>query len=102
MVYVDEIFQWPIERTSSKARAVARRHNGKWCHLWCDEGDEELLHKIAMQIGLKREWFQDKPGFPHYDLVPTKRAAALRAGAKPRTLREWLMERRRGRKRSAE
>lgn len=35
------------------------------------------LHALAARIGLKRSWFQGD----HYDLVPSKRAAALAAGA---------------------
>jgi len=29
----------------------------------------EELHFFAQQIGLKREWFQDHPRHPHYDLT---------------------------------
>ena len=36
---------------------------------------------MADEIGMKREWFQDKPGFPHYDLVPDRRAMAVMRGA---------------------
>lgn len=45
---------------------------------------------MARKVGMKPEWFQDKPGFPHYDLVPPRRAAALAAGAKEMTLTAWL------------
>jgi hypothetical protein len=27
------------------------------------------LHAFAHSVGLKREWFQDKPGRPHYDVL---------------------------------
>ncbi len=53
------------------------------CHMWTD-GDPEELHVFAESIGLKRVWFQPatKPrSLSHYDLVPTKRAAAVAAGA---------------------
>ncbi len=39
------------------------------------------LHSFADKIGLKREYFQDLPGFPHYDLTKTKRALAVKNGA---------------------
>jgi len=29
----------------------------------------EELHKFARGMGLKREWFQDHPQHPHYDLT---------------------------------
>ncbi|MGX1774789.1 DUF4031 domain-containing protein [Nocardia brasiliensis] len=66
----------------------------RWCHLTADSREE--LHAFAARIGMRRSWFQDpcvvgkplpsKPGSPHsrmwhYDLTPSKRAAAVRAGA---------------------
>jgi hypothetical protein len=39
------------------------------------------LHAFAKRLGLKREWFQAKPRFPHYDLTPSKRPQAVRLGA---------------------
>lgn len=54
------------------------------CHLFADPGPDSLdmLHEFAGAIGLKRAWFQSKPGsMPHYDLTAGKRAAAVRAGA---------------------
>ena len=36
---------------------------------------------MARAIGLRREWFQDKPDLPHYDLVPAKRWRAVELGA---------------------
>lgn len=94
-VYVDECFFWPIENTpSGQARQVARRHGGRWCHLWCDAGDEVALHQLAQSIGLRREWFQNRPTFPHYDLVPTERKLAIKAGAIEASLADWLVRRR--------
>lgn len=62
--------------------------NSRWratesCHLMCDPcGDLDKLHKFAQRIGLRRSWFQDKPGStPHYDLTAGKRAQAVAAGA---------------------
>jgi hypothetical protein len=69
-VYVDELL----------------RHGGsasfRWehsCHLYADPLEE--LHAFAEGIGLKRQWFQDKAGFPHYDLTVGKRAMAVKRGA---------------------
>jgi len=50
-------------------------------HLVTD-GHENELHVFARSIGLRREWFQDKPERPHYDLTTTRsRNRALKAGA---------------------
>ena len=62
------------------------RHGGsatfRWprsCHLYADTLDE--LHAIAAQLGLKREWFQDRKDLPHYDIVPGLRLRAIELGA---------------------
>ena len=44
-------------------------------------GDFAKLHAFARNLGLKREWFQDHRELPHYDLVRTRREAALALGA---------------------
>ena len=49
------------------------------CHMWADSLAD--LHAMAVAIGMKRAWFQDKPDFPHYDLVATKRKRAVELGA---------------------
>ncbi len=36
-------------------------------HLAGDELQE--LHSFAQSVGLKREWFQDQPSHPHYDIT---------------------------------
>lgn len=77
------------------ARFVGSRCGHLWCHLWCNPGDEEALHVLAESIGLKRAWFQDKPGFPHYDLVPSKRDLAIQSGATETDLKVWIRENRR-------
>jgi hypothetical protein len=58
----------------------------KWpksCHMFVDTTtDLEALHRFAARIGLRRAWFQNKPGkMPHYDLNPARRKAALAEGA---------------------
>ena len=76
MVYVDE--------------SVFPFRNQMYCHMYSP--DVEELHQMARAIGLKRAWFQNKRGrnFPHYDLSPTKRAAAIAAGATAVTCRELV------------
>ena len=91
MVYVDPVFTWPIEGLRGQARRVAERTGGRWCHMWADTLEE--LHAMADQIGLRRAWFQAKQRFPHYDLTPRKREAALRAGAVEMGLGEYRQRR---------
>lgn len=62
---------------ADQAARVGDRHNHQWCHLFADKADCEELHAFARRLGLKREWFQKD----HYDIVPTKRALAIRLGA---------------------
>jgi len=69
-VYVDEVRVYPTK---------IRCFKGGSAHLTADSIDE--LHTFAQRIGLRREWFQDHPLHPHYDLTPGRREAALRAGA---------------------
>jgi hypothetical protein len=58
---------------------------GRWSgggHLQADTLAE--LHEFAGRIGLRREWFQSKPGRPendHYDLTRDRRELAIRLGA---------------------
>lgn len=50
-------------------------------HMVSTEGPDEL-HEFANRLGLRREWFQDSPVSPHYDLTtPKARQRAQRAGA---------------------
>lgn len=85
---VDALFT--MESRDPQARFVGTRTGHQWCHMWCAPGCEEQLHSVARAIGLKRSWFQVKRGFPHYDLVPSKRRAALEMGVVPTDLAEWL------------
>ena len=76
-VYVDDIQDWT---RVSKMRGLRYTH---WCHMMADS--EEELHEFASRIGLKRSWFQKKSETDHrwhYDLVPSKRAQAVRLGAR--------------------
>lgn len=69
-VYVDPITEHGGNRSFKWPRS---------CHLYADSPDE--LHAMAKAIGLRREWFQDRPDFPHYDLVPARRVRAVALGA---------------------
>lgn len=64
------------------------RLNGQWCHMLSDTGNLDELHAFAAQLGLKRAWFQPSKLAPHYDLRPSKRALAVKLGAKELTFRE--------------
>lgn len=58
------------------------------CHMFADGLDLEPLHELAKAIGLQRRWFQGDGSTPHYDLTPSKRAAAVAAGAVELTIHE--------------
>jgi hypothetical protein len=79
-VYIDPAFDHGSPSAPRCFRGV------KSCHMYADTMGE--LHDMARRIGLKREWFQDDPSLQHYDLVPTKRAAAVAAGAVEHARRE--------------
>jgi hypothetical protein len=51
----------------------------KSCHMFADNLEE--LHDMAGKIGMKRAWFQNRRHLPHYDLVPARRAKAIKLGA---------------------
>jgi hypothetical protein len=76
-VYVDELRHYPNARIP-----------GWWCHMTADTHDE--LMAFARRIGLKPAWLQ-YPGKPleHFDIRGERmRAKAIKAGAKPISLRE--------------
>lgn len=56
--------------------------------MYADSLDE--LHAMASLIGMKREWFQDKPRLPHYDLTPRRRILALKHGAVESSARQMV------------
>jgi len=66
---------------------------GEWAHMWSDSIAE--LHTVADLIGLDRKYFQNRPGFPHYDLRPSKRKKLLSmypARVREIDIRTWLKE----------
>src|SRR3954469_1145057 len=52
------------------------------CHMIADSDAE--LHAMADRIGIARRWFQGD----HYDIALSKRALAIRFGARPITWRQ--------------
>ncbi len=75
MIYVDAL------QTYGQGAVRLAPNARQWCHMATDDHSPEgieRLHLAAEAIGLRRQWFQNKPNHPHYDLTATKRAAALR------------------------
>jgi hypothetical protein len=76
---------------------------GRWTgggHLQADSTEE--LHAFAESIGLRRAWFQERPGRPdrdHYDLTRDLREKALRAGAIAEPIKDGILRRRAQRER---
>ena len=57
------------------------RHGKQWSHIAAKSTYE--LRRYAKIIGLRVEWFQDKPGRPHFDVYSNKmRKYLLHLGAK--------------------
>lgn len=77
MILVDKL------RTQHPKNAKVASLGKLWCHMlplmpW-DYGNIIELHEVARAIGMKITWFQnEKDKMPHYDLVPTRREAALK------------------------
>ena len=71
-VYVDVAKRYAREPKGYVGHA---RMEHRWGHMIADT--EAELHAMADAIGLRRAWFQKD----HYDLVPSKRALAIRRGA---------------------
>lgn len=77
-VYVDKLVDYP----ESLVKKAARKNGFVWCHMYADTTEE--LIKMAISIGLRPEWIQNKgcsPGDEHFDLTPGKRRLAINAGA---------------------
>ncbi len=61
----------------------------QWSHLIADTDEE--LHRFATEMGMQRQWFQNKAGRPHhahYDVPEQARAEALANGAVEVTWRQ--------------
>lgn len=90
-VYVDTPCAFPSREP--EARRVGAKHGHRWCHMIADTPEELLA--MAKRIGLRPEWIQGEPNLPHFDLVPPRRAAAVKAGAVEVTRRELVVHIRR-------
>lgn len=77
-VYVDQLVAYPQKATSGGKYFGSGKQS---CHMSTDQDDLTELHVLAQSIGLRREWFQDHKSCPHYDLTPSKRILAVKAGA---------------------
>ncbi len=79
MIVVDPIKIHPVHAI----QPAARRWGQHWCHLMEDTGDTAALVLFAAHLGLKASYLQhgDRPLLAHFDLIPSKRALALRLGA---------------------
>lgn len=69
-IYVGQVFATPTSRKWPYRQAA---------HLFADTVEE--LHTFAENIGLKRQWFQDHPRLPHYDVTARNARTALMFGA---------------------
>jgi hypothetical protein len=78
IILVDDIREWDVSGKS----AQVQRCGSLWCHMFAlqpwDPAYIARLHEVAGQIGMRRAWYQHKASMPHYDLVPRRRAAALK------------------------
>ena len=64
----------------------------RWSHLVADSPEE--LHRAAAELGLRREWAQDKGRTLHYDLPDELRERAIELGvATAITWRELVSKR---------
>ena len=79
MVYVDPI------RPCLKSK---RWPYTKAAHLVADSITQ--LHAFAARLGLRRSWFQDSPGLPHYDVTEGVRWQAIQKGAIAITQKELV------------
>lgn len=60
-------------------------------HLVSDSSLEEL-HSFAQSLGLRKEWFQDHPKHPHYDLTTERiKNKAKKLGAKKVSSKEIII-----------
>lgn len=92
VVYCDPLFTWPF--TAKTAQAQRHFGDGKQsCHLYV-AGPILALHLFAHRLGMRtplthaKHWLHALPDHPHYDLTPTKRALAVKLGAREVSLQE--------------
>jgi hypothetical protein len=75
MLLVDSIKLY----SETAARGLPGR---SWCHLVSTVGEDEL-HAFAVRLGMRQGWAQLRPqaSQAHYDLIPKRRAVAVKLGA---------------------
>ena len=85
MILVDGLTTYAVEITRGLP-------SSRWCHMVSDVSEEEL-HAFAARIGLQRAWAQLRPraSAAHYDLVPWRRAKAVKLGAIEVSSRELVV-----------
>jgi hypothetical protein len=94
IIMVDELRSYPHRANTTQGRRWFGEGKQS-CHLTITPGASlDMLHEFAAQIGMKREWFQADKFCPHYDLMPSRRVAALRNGAVFVDARAQVIERR--------
>jgi len=93
VIYVDELRHYP----KSMISRAAQKYGQYWCHMFHSDGESVAgtteLMKLAAKIKLQDEWLQMRPGFIHYDLTPSMRAKAIKAGAVEIRIADWFRER---------
>lgn len=77
-----------VDACLARVATPSWRH-GPSCHLFADTLDE--LHEAARRLGLRREWFQGKTAFAHYDLTAKRRAEAVRLGIAREVSRDFVV-----------
>ena len=85
MILVDSVTKYGEEITRGLP-------SSRWCHMVSDVSEEEL-HEFAARIGLHRAWAQLRPmaSAAHYDLMPWRRALAVKLGAVEVSRRELVL-----------
>ena len=85
--YVDDLQNYPPE----SIKPAARRYGTRWCHMTADTLPELLA--MAQQLKLAPAWIQTSSnGIRHVDLVPSKRAQAIRLGAQVITTKDMIIK----------
>lgn len=72
----------PVYLDKARNEFTPMRGHGRrmiMCHMIADTPEE--LHAMAEKIGMRREWYQDKSSFPHYDVSLSRKRQAIRDGA---------------------
>lgn len=88
-VYVDE----PSTQPAGIIGEVQKHGGNLRAHLWADDGKELVL--FAARLGLPDHWYRRVKQFECYMIPPITRKAAIYRGAKPISLEQYFVERKR-------